>query len=205
MLYRSIPVEHQPVANLGSGQWSTPYLSMKMYYILFSIRSMYTQLRSEARNYGLLSWIYFFSVIFLIFSNPLKLPFLVLLPKTWDFSYSTLLCISHDCMHRGPSGRKTEGEKNQWVFALPTTAFLPQPPMLGLLKAKITALLVFDMVSVYVNVIHKITQSFRQPQTLTTTIAWGKSARDQRTKTGKHGISLHLSVKSPFSLSLSQS
>lgn len=30
-------------------------------------------------------------------------------------------------------------------------------PKLGLLKAKLTALLVFDMVSMYVNVIHKIT------------------------------------------------
>lgn len=52
MLYRSIPVVHQPVADLGSGQQSTPYLSKKMYYMLFSIRAMHTRLRSEARNYG---------------------------------------------------------------------------------------------------------------------------------------------------------
>ena len=62
-------------------------------------------------NYGVALLNSSLSVISLVLSSPLKLPFLVFWPKSLGFSYSTLLYTSHNCMHLGPSGRRTEGEK----------------------------------------------------------------------------------------------
>lgn len=151
MLFRSVPVVCHPMASPRSGQWSIVYLSTQVYGMLFSIRSMPAQFRGEVKNYGVALLNSSLSVISLILSsllNPLFSPLAKNLGVQLLFS-----AVSFSWLHvsrakwQEDRGRK----KNQWGFSL----------LLGLLKAKITAL--FDTVSVYVDVIRKINWSFRWP------------------------------------------
>lgn len=123
-----------PILDLDSSLSQTSVLKCIVYYLASDLCMHSSGVRPGIT--GLLSWIHSLSAISLIPSSPMKLHILVLWPKTWGFSYPTLLWTSYDYMHLGPSGRKMEGKKNQWGFT----------PLFGLLKANITAL--FDMVSI---------------------------------------------------------
>lgn len=98
-----------PILDLDNSLSQTLVLKCIVYYLASDLCMHSSGVRPGIT--GLLSWIHSLSAISLIPSSPMKLHILVLWPKTWGFSYPTLLWTSHDCMHLGPSGRKMEGKK----------------------------------------------------------------------------------------------
>lgn len=181
MLFRSVPVVCHPVDNRGSGLFHISVLKCIVCY-LASDSCMYSS-GVRLGITGLLSWIHSLPTSSLILSSSLKLHYLVLRTKTWA-SMTLLCCVLLKITHIWDWVVGKWRKKSAEVC----------PTLLGLSKAKITVL--FDMVSI-------ISQSFRQTEPLTTTTAlkasatrltWfgGGGAREQRTKTGKHGMSFHL-------------
>lgn len=110
MLFRSVPVVCHPMASprSGRGLLYTSVLRCMVCYLASDPCLHSSGVRSKIM--GLLSWtppslwfLWYFPVFWTHFS--------VLWPKTWGFSYSSLLCPFHDCMYLGPSGRRIEVEK----------------------------------------------------------------------------------------------